>query len=290
MRENEGLYRAARLIKRTVIGVVVLAVAVVVLGYVFLVRTVDRKAAWTEAARELESSVLHYGEPVERIARVYQRRGTNYFRAANGLLVATPERILFVGIEPRDKLAGEDAPAAIITSEFQNDTLLTVSERRMYALTAPGVVVRRGGRQETYAASSGYAPELDSLATYVERRHAAEREAVAADRALHQQIAALVRRPLRYVVSRGDALSTIAARFGATPAEVREWNHLPSDRVRLRDTLLVKPAGLARESLAITPPRDSAARDSTTRAANALKPPMRDTTARQRRGARRRVP
>lgn len=244
MRENEGLYRFARLIKRTVIGIILLAVAVVVLGYIFLVRTVDRKAAWTDAARELEGSVLHYGEPVERVARVYQRRGTNYFRAANGLLVATPERLLFVGVEPRDKLAGEDAPAAIITSDFPNDTLLTVSQRRIYALTAPGVIIRRGPRREIFAASSGYGDELDSLATYVESRHAAERRAVAADRELHQAITALMRRPLRYVVSRGDALSTIAARFGATPAQIREWNHLPSDRVRLRDTLLVKPAGV----------------------------------------------
>ena len=275
MRENEGLYRAARLIKRTVIGVIVLVIAVVVLGYVFLVRTVDRKAAWTDAARELESSVLHYGEPVERIARVYQRRGTNYFRAANGLLVATPERLLFVGIEPRDKLAGEDAPAAIITSEFSNDTLLSLSERRLYALTAPGVVVNRGGRREIFAASSGYSSELDSLATYVERRHAAERRAVAADRELHQQIAALMRRPLRYVVQRGDALSTIAARFGATPSDIREWNHLPNDRVRLRDTLLVKPEGLPKPppALPATPATPATRRDSTSRRPPAQRAP-----------------
>lgn len=263
MRENEGLYRAARLIKRTVIGIIVLVIAVVALGYIFLVRTVDRTAAWEDAARELEGSVLHYGEPAERIARVYQRRGTNYFRAANGLLVATPERLLFVGVEPRDKLAGEDAPAAIITSDFPNDTLLTVAPQRIYALTAPGVVVRRGQRREEFAASSGYAAELDSLASYVEARHAAERRAVAADRELHQTIAAVLRRPLRYVVQRGDALSTIAARFGATPEEIRSWNHLPSDRVRLRDTLLVKPAGMVREPPAPTPAAASpATRDS----------------------------
>ena len=271
MRENEGLYRAARLIKRTVIGIVVLAVAVVVLGYLFLVRTVDRKSAWEDAARELEGSVLHYGEPVERIARVYERRGTNYFRAANGLLVATPERLLFVGIEPRDKLAGEDAPAAIITSDFPNDTLLSVTRRRIYALTAPGVIARRGPRREEFAASSGYAAELDSLATYVERRHAAERRAVAEERELHQAIAALLRRPLRYVVQRGDALSTIAARFGATPEEIRTWNHLPSDRVRLRDTLLVKPEGMPK-STPQTSPAPSKTSDSRPRDSSAARP------------------
>lgn len=275
MRENEGLYRAARLIRRTVIGIVVLAVAVVVLGYLFLVRTVDRGAAWAEAARELDGSVLHYGEPAERVARVYQRRGTNYFRAANGLLVATPERLLFVGIEPRDKLAGEDAPAAIITTDFANDTLLRVVPQRVYALSAQGVVIRRGPRREEFAASSGYADELDSLAAYVEARHAAERRAVAADRALHQQITALLRRPLRDVVQRGDALSTIAARFGATPEEIRRWNHLPSDRVRLHDTLLVKPEGLPQPQPPAAAPRATAQDSAGRRAGRAATPKRR---------------
>lgn len=254
MREHEGLYRAARLIKKTVIGLVVLVVAVVVLGYLFLMSTVDRTSAWTEAAREVQGSVLHYGEPAERIARVYRRRPTNYFRAANGLLVATPERVLFVGIEPRDRLAGEDAPAAIMTSEFPNDTLLHLTPRRVYGLTAHGIVAQRGPHHEEFAAARGYDAELDSLARYVEQRHAAERREVAAEREMHQQITEVLRRPLKYVVSRGDALSTIAARFGATPAEVRAWNHLPNDRVRLRDTLIVKPAGVVR-----TPPTPAAA-------------------------------
>lgn len=246
MREHEGLYRAARLIKHTIIGIVVLVVAVVVLGYLFLMSTVDRTAAWTEAAREVQGSVLHYGEPVERIARVYRRRPTNYFRAANGLLIATPERLLFVGIEPRDRLAGEDAPAAIMTSEFPNDTLLRLTPRRVYGLTAHGLVAQRGPHREEFAAARGYDAELDSLARYVDQRHLAEQREVAAERALHQQITEILRRPLKYVVSRGDALSTIAARFGASPAEVRAWNNLPNDRVRLRDTLIVKPAGVVR--------------------------------------------
>lgn len=243
MKENEGLYRAARLVKRTVIGVAVMAVAVVVLGYLFLVRQVDRKAAWADAARELEGSILHYGEPAERVARVYRRRGTNYFREANGLLVATPERLIFVGIEPRDKLAGEDAPASIITAEIPNDTLLDVVPSRVYGITARGITVQRDGRAEKFAAAPGYESELDSLASYVERRHSAEHHIAAESRALHAAVAQLEKRPLRYQVVRGDALSTIATRFGATPAQIREWNHMTSDKVRVRDSLTVKPAG-----------------------------------------------
>lgn len=243
MRENEGLYRAARLVRRTVIGIAAMIVAVVALGYFFLMRPVNRQAAWSEAARELEGSVLHYGEPAERIARVYRRRGTNYFRAANGLLVATPERLVFVGIEPRDKLAGDDAPSTIVTAELRNDTLLHLTPGRVYGMTGHGIVAQHGGKREEFAAAPGYESELDSLARYVDSRHTAERRLTAANRSLHAAVAELVQRPLKYQISRGDALSTIAARFGATPAQIRDWNDMPGDRVRIGDSLVVKPAG-----------------------------------------------
>jgi LysM repeat protein len=62
----------------------------------------------------------------------------------------------------------------------------------------------------------------------------------AQDRALREQLAQLLKQPLKYVVERGDAISTIAARYGASVAQIREWNHLPNDRVRVGDTLLVR--------------------------------------------------
>jgi len=240
VRETERLYRVARLVRLAIVGTLVLAVAVVVVGYFFLVRQVDAPVAWAEAARELQGSVLRYDEPVERAARVYQRRPTNYYRAATGLLAATPERLIYVGIEPRDQLAGPDAPAAIVTAEFRNDTLLHLTPERLYLLTAPGVRVTRGAAHADFAAPRGYAPELDSLVRFVRRMHAAQRAEAVGERKLRLQVAALLRRPLRYRVQRGDALSTIAQRFGVTEAEIRSWNHLQGNRVRLGDTLLVR--------------------------------------------------
>jgi len=241
MKENEGLYRAARFVKRLVIGVVTLVLVVAAVGYFFLMRQVDPHAAWAYAARELNGAVLHYGERPVRVARVYRRRPTNYFRAANGLLVATPERVIFIGVEPRDKLAGADAPTAIVTSEFPNDTTLSVATRRIYAMTAHGIVLDRGSHTESYGAMSGHESEIDSLASYVQNRQAAQRAAAAQDRKLRAQLAELLKQPLRYTVQRGDAISTIAARYGATPDQIREWNHLPGDKVRIGETLLVRP-------------------------------------------------
>jgi LysM repeat protein len=203
----------------------------------------DAKQTWYDATRELHGSILHYGEVPLWEAHVYQRRPTNYFRAANGVLAVTQYRLLYVGIEPKDKLASEDAPAAILTSEFVNDTLLISKPGRVYALTAHGLRVSRNRQREAYAAMPGYETELDSLVVYISRSHARQRANAAVERLLRERVAELMRRPLRYEIQRGDALSTIATRFGTTPELLRKWNHLSSDKIRVHDTLLVKPEG-----------------------------------------------
>lgn len=241
MKEQEGLYRFLRFLRQLVVGTLVFLIALVAFGYFVFLRQVDVPSSWRQATRELHGSVLRYGEVPMREAHVYLRRPTNYFRGANGVLAATRDHLLYVGIEPREQLASEDAPPVILTSEFQNDTLLTLTPRRVYGLTAHGVVVSRAGRREVYAAVRGYEAELDSLVDFVNGTHLAQRRGAAAERALRARVVEILRRPLRYEVKRGDALFTIAARFGTTPEQLQRWNHLTGTRVRVRDTLLVKP-------------------------------------------------
>lgn len=246
MKRDEGLYRSFRFLRQIVIGAAVFLAGLLAFGYLFFVRGVDEPAALRDAHRELTGSVLRYGEQVVREAHVYQRRSTNYFRGANGVLAATPERIIFVGVAPANNLESEDAPPNILQQEFRNDTLLTMAPRRLYANLASGVVVRRLGRSESYAADAAAADSLRALMRYVAASHEAQRLAAAEERKLRRDVAAMLARPLRYVVAPGDALSTIATRFGATPEQVRQWNGMTTDRVRVRDTLLVKPAGARR--------------------------------------------
>jgi membrane-bound lytic murein transglycosylase D len=53
-------------------------------------------------------------------------------------------------------------------------------------------------------------------------------------------------RPARYVVRRGDTLITVADRFGVSVGELRRWNHLSSNGLRLRSSLAVaEPVKLA---------------------------------------------
>ena len=243
MKESEGLYRSFRFLKKALIGVGLVVVVLVVFGYLFFMRHVDAPKAWAAAERELQGEMLQYGEKVERKAKVFVRRPTDYFRSANGILYATNYRLIFIGVAPGDKFENADAPSIIVSQEFPNDTLLEMRGRRLYFLTAHGVRVSHPGVPNgEYAAVGGEDDQLDSLVAYVNSIHDAQRREAAAERKLRAAVAAVIAQPLYYTVKRGDALSLIATKFDATPEQIRQWNNLEGNLVKIGQRLLVKPA------------------------------------------------
>jgi hypothetical protein len=244
MKESEGLYRWFRFIKRSLIGLLVVAAGIMLFGYAVFMRHVDARGAWRSAARELNGGMLHYGEHVEKFAKAFQRRPTDYYRASNGLLVATNDRVIFVGIAPSDKLENEDAPPTILQYEFPNDTMLKMKKERLYFLTAHGVrVTHPSTGTQLFAASRGDEPALDSLIDHVNRRLDALRVEVIRERRIRAGVQALIDQPIYYVVKRGDAISSIAKRFDTTVEYIKKWNNLTSDKVRIGDRLIVKAKG-----------------------------------------------
>jgi len=244
MKESEGLYRGFRLLKRMLIGVVVVLVGMGVVGYTFFMRRVDARGAWSAASREVSGGMLHYGERVERWVKAFQRRPTDYYRASNGLLVATNDRVIFVGVAPTDKLESEDAPQTLVHYEYPNDTLLTLEPMRVYGMTAQGVRISYSGLPtSTIAATRGEEKAFSDLVSYVNGKLRADREAARRERKLRADVAALINQPIYYTVRRGDALFSIARRFDTTPEQIRSWNNIVGDRVRIGDRLIVKPEG-----------------------------------------------
>lgn len=244
MRESEGLYRWFRFIKRTLIGLFVVVAGVMVFGYAVFMRHVDARGAWKSAARELRGGMLHYGEHVEKFAKAFQRRPTDYYRATNGLLVATNDRVLFIGIAPSDKLESEDAPQTILQYEFPNDTLLRLKKGRLYFLTAHGATISHPAvGTQSFASSRGDEASLDSLIDHVSRKLDALRVEAIRERRIRAAVKAMIEQPIYYVVRRGDAISTIATRFDTTPENIQKWNNLPGNTVKIGDRLIVKAAG-----------------------------------------------
>lgn len=225
-----------------------------VFGYTVFMRRVDTRGAWQAASRELNGGMLHYGEHIEKYAKTFQRRPADYYRASSGLLVATPDRVLFVGIAPSDKLENEDAPPTIVQYEFPNDTMLTLKEKRLYFLTAHGVRIAHGtGTRQEFAAYPGDEASLDSLIEFVNRKLDRQRVDAIRERRIRAAIAKLIDEPISYTVRRGDAISTIATRFDTTPEIIQKLNNLPSNRVKIGEVLLVKAKG-PRPTLAPPPP------------------------------------
>jgi LysM repeat protein len=242
MKESEGLYRTFRFLKKALLGLGVVLVGLLLFGYFLFMRHVDAPKAWAAADRELQGGMLHYGEKVERKARVFMRRPTDYYRGADGVLYATNDRLIFIGVAPGDKFENADAPATILSQEFPNDTLLDMKGGRLYFLTAHGVTVTHPGVQPgKFAALGSEAVALDSLVNYVNATHDAQRTAAAKERRLRQAVAALISQPLYYTVKRGDALFSIARKFDTTPEQLQQWNQLQGDRVKIGQKLLVKP-------------------------------------------------
>ena len=242
MRESEGLYRSFRFLKKALIGLTVVIVGLIAFGYLFFMRHVDAPKAWAAAERELQGGMLHFGEKVDKKARVFMRRPTDYFRGANGLLYATNERLIFIGIAPGDNFEDNDSPPVVISMEFPNDTSLVLEPARLFFLTAHGVKVSHPSTPSAELATiRGQEPALDSLVEKVNATHLAQRREAARERRIRADVAALIRQPLYYTVKRGDAIFSIARKFDATDTQIREWNQIVGDRIRIGQRLLVKP-------------------------------------------------
>lgn len=242
MRQTEGPYRFSRLVIQLLLGTAFLVVVLGLVGYLFFMRTVDLPEARALAERELTGGTLRFGERLERAAHVFIRRPSDYFRGANGVLAATTERLIFIGVAPRGNLDNPDAPPVIIEQEAVNDTLLEISPQRIFFGTSRGVVVRRNGRELRYGATGAHWPELQELADYVNRLHNQQRLSAARERRIREGVAQITAAPIRYRVRSGDAISGIADWFGVTVEELQRWNNLEGTRIRAGEELLVKPA------------------------------------------------
>jgi hypothetical protein len=185
MRESEGLYRSFHLIKQVLLGIAALLAGLLVFGYFFFMRHVDAPKAQAAAISEMQGGTLHFGEHVEKTAKVYERRSTDYFHGADGVLFATNDRIIFIGMAPSDKLENADSPPVMISQEYPNDTLLSVEHRRLFLLTAHGAVIRHPGYPAgEFGANRGNEKSLDDLIDYVTAIHARQRADAAKEKKL----------------------------------------------------------------------------------------------------------
>ena len=211
------------------------------------------------AERELRLTALRPRERVIAELSVWQRPLIDYFRATRGILVVTeapPDkthpvggRLLYLGLQPRDPLSPPDAPPTFDQREWPIDTLVSISPTRTFFFVAHALAIA-APREPSLVVGypAGAAEDADALRSTIAKKYATLRaigwqrreERRARDRArLVQEYEG--RRAWYHTVKRGDALSSVAKLYGATPEQVRQWNGLVGDRIRIGQTLLVKP-------------------------------------------------
>jgi hypothetical protein len=219
----------------------------------------DPRDARAFAERELRLTVLRPNERVVASVSVWQRPLIDYFRATRGIFVVTeapPDtahpiggRLIYLGLQPRDPLSPADAPPTFDQREWPIDTLVRVQPTRTFFYVAHALAVAAPREpQLVLGFPAGAATDAEAVRTTVARKHATLRaigwqrreERRARDRARLAQVYE-GRRAWYHTVKRGEALSTVATLYGATPDQVRLWNNLVGDRIKVGQQLLVKP-------------------------------------------------
>lgn len=234
-------------VRYALIGGAIVAIGLVVQFAIHTYRTEPRNTN-AIAERELRLNTLGDGERIIRMVAVFQRPWIDYFRATRGLLVLTDRRLLFLGLEPRDLLGSGDSPPTFTEHDFQVDTTVQLKPGRTFFGIAKALVVETPEGSYRYGVPSAAWGKASLLLHSVAARHeriiaaaekqARQRDRIEVQRKLAQQQAAKAK---YYTVKRGDALSTIAARWNTTPDRIREWNNISGNKIRIGQSLLVKP-------------------------------------------------
>lgn len=230
-------HTALRVVAWLIGGVILL----VLLAYVLHADSTPAAVVHDRVMRQVRLVTLEPGEDLRLTVEAYHRSPWDYFQKTRGLLVLTDRRVVFVGAPPREILAPRDEPQPFVQRPFPLDTTTTIHFGSVYLGTATGIALRHRRRTQTVAVAPEHRDLLRAIADTMRLRAAATRELarlrLEAERAA--QVAA--RAPRFHIVTRGEALATIATRFNTTPEQLMAWNGLSTPRIRVGQRLMVKP-------------------------------------------------
>ncbi|MFN8570959.1 MAG: LysM peptidoglycan-binding domain-containing protein [Gemmatimonadaceae bacterium] len=201
----------------------------------------DAEGSARLANREIDLLVPK-GEVVERRVVVQRRRWYDYFRVTHGVLAATDRRLMYVGIPPEDLLPREREPLELDQFILPYDRSIDISRTRGFPGTLQGVRLSSGNRNVVLGVTALNIPRLDSTLAVVTRRLGEIRAAADAERKAVEAATAASRRAIYHLVQPGEALASIATRYGTVVDSLRVWNQLTTDRISAGKRLLVRPA------------------------------------------------
>ena len=224
------------LVKVTGGGLGILLVVAAVIAYLITLRP-D-----VPGARKLaRSELLVLLEPTEHVqAATWARRREWWdgFRETYGILALTDRRMLFVGIPPRELITPERGPQQFVIMQLARDATLRVRRARVDLGTVSGVTVEND--RERLAFASNDAAGVDSVLADVTRGRRSDASVVELARRTREYEQDVSQQAVWHVVAAGDALASIATRYGTTEAQLTALNRLSSTTIKIGQRLLVK--------------------------------------------------
>jgi hypothetical protein len=199
----------------------------------------DIPAARRLALNEL-TVALEPDERVESAAWARRREWWDGFRETYGVLAITDTRALFIGIPPRELLSPERGPQQFVVVQLARDASLTAKRTRVDFGTAPGVVLENS--RGTLRVASTDVAGVNALLADIARGRRTNDVSEQLGRRTREYERDVSRREVWHVVAAGDALASVAARYGTTEAQIAEWNSLSGTTIKIGQRLLVKPA------------------------------------------------
>jgi hypothetical protein len=198
-----------------------------------------RRAARLTAQREVRSQ-LRPGEYAVASVFASQRRWTDMYRESFGVLVATDQRLLYVGSPPTPLLRPrEDGPEELLVESYPYDAAFTLEPRTLWRGVVRGLELRTPDMTVDFLvddASWKDANSVSQLSAAARRVSTQQDEALtASSRAAPVQAAEYV----PYVVQRGETLIGLARRFQTSPDVLRQLNQLTSDEIKVGQRLRV---------------------------------------------------
>jgi LysM repeat protein len=228
-------------ILRALVTQLVLVVVLLLVGLAVHVYRTEPRPVRTLVERELRGGLLAPDEHLERIATVFRRRPSDYFRATRGILALTDKRVVYVGIAPRDILGPNESAPAFESHDFSLDTATVAAAGHTLLGAVHAVVFRQGANRDVFGVSDTDWADARAIIAGVHRIQDNQRAEAARNRRAHEVADSIARAPKWHVVARGEALSTIATMYNTTPETLRALNGLTSDKIRIGQRLLVKP-------------------------------------------------
>jgi hypothetical protein len=210
-------------------------------GYAVWQRHLDPVSARATLTRELSTYALEPGETLRASAYLYWRSPLSYFRSTHAVLAATDRRLLLLTLTPPDPLTREMETSLPTIRDLPKDTTVRVDTGSVMLGLSRGITLRGQDVRERWAARDEQWPSVQAVVadlSAVQRVMREDAEAIALARLAAVERA---RQPIWHVVNRGEALGSIATRYGTTPERLRQLNTMESDRIRAGDSLLIKP-------------------------------------------------